>query len=168
MTSTEATRDEHGRFKPGHPVGQTTRFKTGQRTPNPKGRPRGVNGWTRDLRSRRYHPHELEDVVADDFAERNKREAAVRLLCQRYLVERRPKGDNREKLEFYREQLARTSNADLRWIACDPREDCNRRAVAWSTLLERGAAKRPQRRWRRGKIYSQNPSFFTANRLSRL
>lgn len=38
-------RDQRGRFQPGHAIGAAHRFQPGQPSPNPEGRPWGLNKW---------------------------------------------------------------------------------------------------------------------------
>ena len=119
-----------------------TRFKPGQPSPNPKGRPWGVNRWVRVLRSRGYNRVQLEDVLIDDHAPGNQREAAVLLLLA--YVERDPPflmfGERWQK---YREAMEAISTADLRQIVTDPRLNGDRdiRGAAYWVLVDRGILK---------------------------
>ncbi|MEO0514158.1 MAG: hypothetical protein AAF086_02540 [Planctomycetota bacterium] len=91
----------------------------------------------RELRNRRYHQGELEDVFTDDYAPGNKREAAMWLLLaiheeQPILVK------NIAEVHGYEEELTVWPAEDLRWLLADPREDRNARAAAQVVLSRRG------------------------------
>lgn len=144
MGKSTAQRDEKGRFLPGHAVGVRTRFYPGQPPANPKGRPWGVNKWVCVLRSRRYHRHELEDVVIDDRAPVNRREAAIRLLMP-YIEADQPRPTRPTLFEEYVVTLDKAPTADLREVVVDPREDLNLRAAAYRILEARGTLHPPTR-----------------------
>ena len=132
-------RDSRGRFLHGHRVGAVSRFRQGEPSANPRGRPWGVNKWVRVLRSRRYAKHELEDVFVDEHAPPNQREAAMRLLLA--LAEESPPFEYANVLEWARPPLESLPTADLRSIVVDPRKKQAERAAAYAILADRGQLK---------------------------
>ncbi len=135
-------RRRSGFFQPGNKWGIATRFKPGQPSPNPKGRPWGVNRWMRVLRSRGYDRTQLEDVLIDDHAPANQREAAVLLLLP--FVERDPPFSMfGEPWQEFRETMEAMPTADLRQIVVDPRLNSDRdiRGAAYWVLVDRGILK---------------------------
>src|SRR5690606_39107987 len=100
--------------------------------------PRGVNSWMRELRSRRYHRYELEDVIRDDLAPANKREAAMRLLLPFYESEPPAPADARQA-SWLAKEMAAWSNDELRWHLVDPRTEADERAAAHLVLSQRQA-----------------------------
>lgn len=136
------SRDAEGRFRSGHGIGRKHRFKPGCPSPNPQGRPRGVKSWMRELRSRRYHQGELEDVLIDEQAPANKREAAMWLLLP-YHEARPPKPTHSAAVADLNEELDHLDNETLRWIIVDPSGDPNERAAAHMLLSERDTMQPP-------------------------
>ena len=136
----QCDRDNHGQFQPGHDIGEASRFRPGQLSANPKGRPWGVNKWTRKLRSRRYHRRELEDVLIDEYAPANQREAAVRLLLP-YVEQMPPCSVNRMAVTQLLEDMDELPTAELRQIVVDPRLNKDRQAAAYQILVDRGDLK---------------------------
>lgn len=134
----QSDRDGRGQFKPGHGIGSTTRFRPGQASANPKGRPWGVNKWVRTLRNRRYHRPELEEVLVDEHTPVNQREAAVRLLLP-YVEQEPPYSVNRTAKTRFLEAMNELPTAELRQIVVDPRVSFIRRAAAYQILVDRGA-----------------------------
>ena len=96
----------------------------------------------RILRGRRYHQAELEEVLTDDHAPPNQREAAMRLLLP-HVEARPPKPNSPEHLALFKAGLSMLSTEELRWIVTDPHEDVDWRAAAHMVLAERDALKPP-------------------------
>ena len=135
-------RDRSGRFRVGHAVGKAHRFKPGQPSPNPAGRPRGVNKWRRELGRRRYGRIELEALIRDEFAPPNQREAAMRLLLLHH--ERCPLRPNDwDAVEKAQQALAEWSNEDLCFLLVDAEARCEDRVAAHILLAWRGVVGPP-------------------------
>ena len=132
-----AQRDAKGRFLPGHTIGTAHRFRAGDPSANPQGRPWSVRRWMDTLRDHCYGRADLQRVLTDDRYPINLREASVWLLVA-IVTQEPPRPDNPADANRLVNQYAHRPANDLYQIAVDPRFSHNKRAAAYTVLRQRG------------------------------
>ena len=125
-------RDASGRFVKGNHHGVASRFRPGQ-CGNPRGRPRKVGTWIKELQTASCDIDVLERIISEPTAQPTKREAARQLLIPMLMADPPIPTDPERAYRYYR-GLYKTGHRRLEEILIDRSESPDRRAAAYRRM----------------------------------